>query len=85
MSAGEGSERARGGAPGSPGAFSAAIGIISFSVLLFEILLTRIFSVVLLYHFAYVAISLALLGFSVGATWVHYHPSLHAPDRIGRT
>ncbi|MEE8487125.1 MAG: hypothetical protein V3S56_03065, partial [Gemmatimonadota bacterium] len=85
MNAGEGSERARGGAPGSSGSFSAAIGIISFSVLLFEILLTRIFSVVLLYHFAYVAISLALLGFSVGATWVHYHPSLHAPDRIGRT
>jgi hypothetical protein len=62
-----------------------ALGLISFSVLLYEILLTRIFSVVLLYHFAYVAISLALLGFSVGALWVHYHPSLHAADRIGRT
>ena len=64
---------------------AAAIGLISFSVLLYEILLTRIFSVVLLYHFAYVAISLALLGFSVGALWVHYRPALHAPDRIGRT
>ncbi len=83
--AGEGLERPVGGAAGGSWSFSAAIGIISFSVLLYEILLTRIFSVVLLYHFAYVAISLALLGFSVGATWVHYHPSLHAPDRIGRT
>jgi predicted membrane-bound spermidine synthase len=62
-----------------------ALGLISFSVLLYEILLTRIFSVVLLYHFAYVAISLALLGFSVGALWVHYRPALHAVDRIGRT
>ena len=83
--AGERSERPLGGAAGGSWSFSVAIGIISFSVLLYEILLTRIFSVVLLYHFAYVAISLALLGFSVGATWVHYHPSLHAPDRIGRT
>jgi predicted membrane-bound spermidine synthase len=62
-----------------------ALGLISFSVLLYEILLTRIFSVVLLYHFAYVAISLALLGFSMGALWVHYRPALHAADRIGRT
>jgi len=64
---------------------SATIGLLSFSVLLYEILLTRIFSVVLLYHFAYVAISLALLGFSAGALWLHYHPSLHSADRIGRT
>ena len=81
------------GRPGGEGPIAAqkrqplalALGLISFSVLLYEILLTRIFSVVLLYHFAYVAISLALLGFSVGALWVHYRPTLHAVDRIGRT
>ena len=60
-----------------------ALGLISFSVLLYEILLTRIFSVVLLYHFAYVAISLALLGFSLGALIVHYRPGLHSDHGIG--
>jgi hypothetical protein len=59
-----------------PQPLAATIALLSFSVLLYEILLTRIFSVVLLYHFAYVAISLALLGFSAGALWLHYHPSL---------
>jgi hypothetical protein len=72
-------------AKGKAQPLSATIGLLSFSVLLYEILLTRIFSVVLLYHFAYVAISLALLGFSVGALWLHYHPHLHGADRIGRT
>ena len=62
-----------------------ALGLVSFSVLLYEILLTRIFSVVLLYHFAYVAVSLALLGFSTGSLLVYYRPSLHAPGRIQRT
>lgn len=62
-----------------------ALSLISFSVLLFEILLTRIFSVVLLYHFAYVAVSLALLGFSFGALFVYYRPALHDPARIRRT
>lgn len=60
-----------------------ALAGISLAVLLYELLLTRIFSVVLLYHFAYVALSLALLGFSVGALIVHYRPALYAPERIG--
>ncbi len=62
-----------------------ALSLISFSVLLFEILLTRIFSVVLLYHFAYVAVSLALLGFSFGALYVYYRPAMHDAARIRRT
>jgi hypothetical protein len=63
----------------------AAIFLVSFSVILCEILLTRIFSVMLLYHFAYVAISLALLGLSLGALLVHYRPNLHAETGIERT
>jgi hypothetical protein len=38
------------------------IGIVSLSVLLTELLLTRLFSVTLYYHFAFMAVSLALLG-----------------------
>jgi hypothetical protein len=41
---------------------------------MFEILLTRIFSVTLWYHFAFMAISLAMLGMAAGAVAVYLHP-----------
>ncbi|HEY7616812.1 MAG TPA: hypothetical protein VH744_08415, partial [Terriglobales bacterium] len=43
-------------------ALLAGIGLSSFSALLLELSLTRLFSVVLFYHFAFLAISIALLG-----------------------
>ena len=42
------------------------IGLGSFSALLLELALTRLFSVVLFYHFAFLAISIALLGLGAG-------------------
>jgi spermidine synthase len=42
------------------------IGLSSFSALLLELGLTRLFSVVLFYHFAFLAISIALLGLGAG-------------------
>lgn len=49
--------------------FSIFFGVflISLTGLMFEVLLTRIFSALLWYHFAFVAISSALLGWGVGA------------------
>ena len=47
-----------------------------------EILLTRIFSVTLLYHFAFVALSLAMFGMTVGALIVYLAPRWFPPDRI---
>jgi hypothetical protein len=44
---------------------------------MYEILLTRIFSVTMWYHFAFVAISVALFGMTVGALIVYL-----APDRF---
>jgi hypothetical protein len=41
---------------------------------MFEILLTRIFSVTLWYHFAFMAISVAMLGMAAGAVAVYLHP-----------
>src|SRR5437763_8773393 len=41
----------------------------SFAGLLLELALTRLFSVVLFYHFAFLAISLALLGLGAGAVF----------------
>jgi spermidine synthase len=42
------------------------LGLTSFSALLLELALTRLFSVVLFYHFAFLAISIALLGLGAG-------------------
>ena len=44
----------------------AGVAITSFAALLVELALTRLFSVVLFYHFAFLAISIALLGLGAG-------------------
>jgi hypothetical protein len=44
----------------------AGVALASFSALLLELALTRIFSVVLFYHFAFLSISIALLGLGSG-------------------
>ena len=48
-----------------------ALGAVSFSGLLLEFSLTRLFSVVLFYHFAFLAVSLALLGLGAGGVFAH--------------
>src|ERR1022692_3703665 len=55
----------------SPRGTALAIGLMSFSALLLELGLTRLFSVVLFYHFAFLAISIALLGLGAGAVFSH--------------
>lgn len=45
-----------------------------------EIILTRIFSVVLWYHFAFAAISLAMLGMAGGAMYIYLHRHRYPPD-----
>ena len=49
----------------------AGIALSSFSALLLELALTRLFSVVLFYHFAFLAISVALLGLGAGGVFAH--------------
>ncbi|HZP16863.1 MAG TPA: hypothetical protein VFB00_02780, partial [Terriglobales bacterium] len=49
----------------------AGIALSSFSALLLELSLTRLFSVVLFYHFAFLAISVALLGLGAGGVVAH--------------
>ena len=46
----------------SPSLLLAGISAVSFSTLLLELAATRLFSVILFYHFAFLAISVALLG-----------------------
>lgn len=47
-----------------------ALFLMSLSVILWEILLTRIYSVTLFYHFAFMAVSLAMFGLTAGAVIV---------------
>ena len=60
-------------------ATAAAMFLISFGLVLFELVLTRIFGVVLFASFAHLALALALLGISVGALMQHLWPTL-VPD-----
>lgn len=48
--------------------------LLSMSTLMYEVLLTRVFSVTMYYHFAFMAISIALFGMSLGALFVYIFP-----------
>src|SRR5579884_4379740 len=52
-----------------------AVALVSFASLLLELALTRLFSVVLFYHFAFFAISVALLGLGSGGVFAHVRRS----------
>ena len=47
------------------------IFLVTLSGLMFEIGLTRIYSATIWYHFAFVAVSVALLGWGLGGFAVH--------------
>src|SRR5690242_20970407 len=51
------------------------IAIVSCASLLLELALTRLFSVILFYHFAFLAISIALLGLGAGGVFAYIFKS----------
>ncbi len=53
----------------------------TLSTLMYEILLTRIFSVTMWFHFAFVAVSVALFGMTVGALIVYLSPRRFPEER----
>ena len=57
----------------------AGLGLTSFAALMLELALTRLFSVVLFYHFAFLAISIALLGLGAGGVLAYL-----AKDRLAK-
>ena len=59
-----------------------AIFTLACATLCYQILITRFFSVMLYYHFAFAAISLAMLGLTRGAMRVYGNPDRYAPDRV---
>ena len=60
------------------------IFLVALATLMYEILLTRIFSVTMLYHFAFVALSVAMFGLTAGALIVYLAPNLFPPDRLSQ-
>ena len=47
-----------------------AVGLVSAGVLAYEVLLARLFSIIQWYHFAYMLISIALLGYGASGTFL---------------
>jgi hypothetical protein len=60
------------------------LALVTLSTLMLEIALTRIFSVTMWYHFAFVAISVALFGMTAGALIVHLLPRRFPHAEVGR-
>jgi SAM-dependent methyltransferase len=60
-----------------------AIFVLASATLSYQILITRFFSVMLYYHFAFAAISLAMLGLTRGAMEVYGKPTRYDPKRAG--
>jgi len=58
--------------------------LITLATIMYEIALTRIFSVATWYHFAFVAISVAMFGMTVGALVVYLRPAWFAPHHVAR-
>jgi len=59
----------------------AGLFMVALATLMYEILLTRIFSVTMWYHFAFMAISVAMFGMTVGAILVYLLPNTFTQER----
>jgi predicted membrane-bound spermidine synthase len=71
--------------PDAPGASAyAGVFLLTLATLTYEIALTRIFSVTMWYHFAFVSISIALFGLTIGALIVHNFPNRFPASSVHR-
>ncbi len=64
-----------------PGVY-VGLGLVAAATLMLEILLTRIFSVTMWYHFAFMAVSIAMFGLTVGGLLVFRFPRWFPDDRL---
>jgi hypothetical protein len=60
------------------------IGLLSFVLLGSQLVLTRIFSVILWYHFAFLVVSLVMLGMAAGGSLVYALPRRFTPETVFR-
>ncbi|WP_445490655.1 hypothetical protein [Rhodopseudomonas sp. RCAM05734] len=61
-----------------------AIFVLAAATLSYQVLITRFFSVMLYYHFAFAAISFAMLGLTRGAIAVYGDAARYAPERVAQ-
>jgi hypothetical protein len=62
----------------------AGVLLVSMGALALEVVMTRIFSVTMWYHFAFLAISMALMGSAVAGVVLYFFPKLTEPDAARR-
>jgi hypothetical protein len=66
-----------------------ALFLVALATVMFEVLLTRIFSLTMWFHFAFMAISVAMFGLTVGALlvylWPHRWPEATLRRSMGRS
>jgi hypothetical protein len=62
--------------------FLGGVFFITFAVLVFQIVQTRILSVVAWYYVAFFAISVAMLGMTAGAVWIYLRSDRVSPDNL---
>jgi hypothetical protein len=67
------------------GPFLSGVFLITFASLMFQILQTRILSVMTWYYLAFFAISVAMLGMTVGAVWVYVKPERFESETLSVT
>ena len=56
--------------------------LLTLATLMWEILLTRIFSISMWYHYAFIAISVGMFGMTVGAIFVYLKPGYFTEERV---
>ncbi|MEW5850934.1 MAG: hypothetical protein AB2A00_19260 [Myxococcota bacterium] len=69
----------------APRAVAFGLALVTCATMLAEVAYTRILSVSLWYHYAFMAISLALFGMAFGAVIVYVRPSWFPQERLGRS
>jgi hypothetical protein len=70
--------------PGAPRSVYGGLFLVTLATIMYEVALTRIFSVTMWYHFAFVAISVAMFGMTVGALIVYLRSGWFPPARVSR-
>ena len=60
----------------------AGLLLTTLATLMYEVLLPRVLSVTMFYHFAFMAVSLAMFGMTVGAVIVHLRPGRYTAIEV---
>lgn len=55
--------------------------LVTLATLMYEILVTRIFSVTMYYHFVFMAVSIAMFGLTVGGLLVYLFPAYYNSEK----